>query len=51
MTNAERMIGETGVDAPVRRTWEPMTLVKVGAFEDMLRGPSGMGKDANGKME
>jgi len=50
MANAERRITEARDGAAARRTWEPMALKRIGAFEDVLRGPSGMGADANTKM-
>jgi hypothetical protein len=50
VTNVERGSSEARGDAPARRTWEPMSVARIGTFGDILRGPSGMGTDANTKM-
>jgi hypothetical protein len=49
MTNTDRRVTEIRGDAPTRRTWEPMSLTRIGAFEDVLRGGTGKGTDAFGK--
>ena len=41
MTDKERRTKETSRDAPAQRTWEPMSLTRVGTFGDVLRGNTG----------
>jgi hypothetical protein len=41
VTDTERRTNETSSEAPVRRTWEPMSLTRVGTFGDVLRGNTG----------
>ena len=49
MTNVKRKISETRGDAPARRSWEAMSVTRIGTFGDILRGPSGTGTDGNSK--
>jgi hypothetical protein len=49
VTNVERKMSETRGDTPARRSWEAMSLTRIGTFGDILRGGSGKGIDALGK--
>jgi hypothetical protein len=46
----ERMRNDSGEDE-VRRSWESMSLTKVGTFGDVLRGDTGMDMDTGGTMK
>jgi hypothetical protein len=48
MANAEHTTNEPS-GPPARLTWEPMSLTRIGAFEDVLRGGTGKGGDLNEK--
>ena len=48
MTKVERMGSESRDEASVRRTWEPMSLTRIGTFGDVLQGTTGDMMDAIG---
>jgi hypothetical protein len=51
VANDQRRVSETRDEAPTRRTWESMSLTKIGKFEDVLRGATGSKGDGGvGKM-
>ena len=41
MKKVEEIGSENRDEASVRRTWEPMSLTRIGAFGDILRGNTG----------
>jgi hypothetical protein len=45
MTKVERIGSESGDEASVRRAWEPMSLMRIGTFGDVLQGNTGMEMD------
>ena len=45
MTDEEHRTSGPSGDAPARRTWEPMSLTRVGTFGDVLRGNTGKMND------
>jgi hypothetical protein len=50
VTDMKRTTSSTSGDAPARRTWEPMSLARIGRFEDVLRGVSGNEGETGGTM-
>jgi hypothetical protein len=45
MKKVERMGGESRDEVSVRRTWEPMSLTRIGTFGDVLQGDTGAQMD------
>ena len=41
MTEKERRMSGTPAVATPQRTWEPMSLTRIGSFGDVLRGATG----------
>ena len=51
MTDKERRVSGVSADAPARRAWEPMTLMKLGTFGDVLKGATGPKGDGVAKRQ
>jgi hypothetical protein len=50
VTDKKRKISGTSGKARVRRTWEPMSLTRVGTFGEVLRSSTGDMGDTGGGM-